>query len=252
MSASSPISCRQVLGRRSDLANAGQEREHVAGVWSSTRATALRGRERPAVVLGLRLVARSRPGTIRPSLVTTGQPPRYARHVSGFERRRHDDDLQVRPHVLLHQPDQAEGEVGLQAALVELVEDDDAGRFEERVVQQRPQQDARRDGQDARVATSLAARSGRASRTGRPAGCRARPTCVGPPPGRRCGAARRTRMRRSPARPASSRAGGTRVVLPAPGGACRTTAGDCPQGRDELRQDRVDRERWTCQERSPG
>ncbi len=70
-----------------------------------------------------------------------------------FDRqsRRHDDDAQFRPHRLLHQADHAEGQVAFQAALVELVEDDDAGRFEERVVLQHPQQNAGRHHEDARL-----------------------------------------------------------------------------------------------------
>ena len=54
---------------------------------------------------------------------TTGQSPRNARHARGVERRRHDDDAQVvarEPGL----PRQCEAEVGVDAALVELVEDD--------------------------------------------------------------------------------------------------------------------------------
>ncbi len=75
----------------------------------------------------------------------------------GIDRqcRRHDDDAQLRPHRLLDQAHQAERQVALQAALVELVEDHSAGRFEVRVVLQHVQQDAGRDGQDARVRAGL-------------------------------------------------------------------------------------------------
>src|SRR5439155_26622921 len=52
-----------------------------------------------------------------------------------------------RPHRLLDQLDHAESEVALQAALVELVEDDDAGGFQVRVVVQVAEQDAGGDGQ---------------------------------------------------------------------------------------------------------
>ena len=78
-----------------------------------------------------------------------------ARPRLGLERRRHHDDAQLGPNGLLHQPDHAEGEVAVQAAFVELVEDDDAGRFEERIVVQHPQQDAGRDDQDARGRPAL-------------------------------------------------------------------------------------------------
>ena len=79
-----------------------------------------------------------------------------AGHFLDRQRGRHDHEAQLRPHGLLHQPHQPQGQIALQAALVELIEDDRADRFQKRLVVQPPQQDARRDGQDARPRPALA------------------------------------------------------------------------------------------------
>src|SRR5262249_31383070 len=93
------------------------------------------------------------------------QPPltgddRTATEVSrhGLDRQggRHRDEAEVGADGLLHQPDHAEGEVVVEAALVELVEEDGAGGLEEGVVVQQAEEDAGGDGEDAGVRPGLA------------------------------------------------------------------------------------------------
>ena len=66
-------------------------------------------------------------GWARLSLVTTGAGlavvAEQRRHPVAVERGRHDEDAQVGPQVAAGVERQGEAEVGLQAALVELVED---------------------------------------------------------------------------------------------------------------------------------
>ena len=64
------------------------------------------------------------------------------RHRLGVERRGHHDDHQVLAHGLPHLAEQRDRQVGVQAALVELVEHDAADAFEERVVEQLPREHA--------------------------------------------------------------------------------------------------------------
>ena len=62
------------------------------------------------------------------------------RHRFRIERRRHHHDHQVRAHRLPHLAQQRRCQVGVQAALVELIEDDAADAFEDGIVQQPPGQ----------------------------------------------------------------------------------------------------------------
>ena len=68
-----------------------------------------------------------------------------------FERGRHDHDEQLGPNRLPDESDHAEGQVCLQPALVELVEDDARDTFEEGVIADHAQADAGRDDEDARA-----------------------------------------------------------------------------------------------------
>ena len=133
----------------------------------------------------------------------------------------HDEDAQVgakRGGV----EGQGEAEVAIEAAFVEFVEEHggDAGQLG--IVQQHAGEDAFGDDFDAGAGGDLCCPCGRGSR-------RSGPTSSPRVWAMRWAAARAARrrgssmmMRRSPRQGASSRARGTRVVLPAPGGATRT------------------------------
>ncbi len=68
----------------------------------------------------------------------------------------HDDDAQLRPHGLLHEPHQAQGEVVLQASLVKLIENDRTNRLQKRFFLQSSEQNTGRYGQNARRWSALA------------------------------------------------------------------------------------------------
>ena len=153
-----------------------------------------------------------------PGTSMTGQSSRNARHRRGVERRRHHHDAQVvarQPGL----PRQGEPEVGVDAALVELVEHHRGDVRQQRVLLQLGGQHALGDDEQARVGGRSGARSARAIPTSRPS--------VQP-----CSSAMRRAMARAATRrgcstntrPASISAGGTRVVLPAPGAAISTAA----------------------------
>src|SRR5262249_12106032 len=65
------------------------------------------------------------------------------------ERGGHDDELEFRPHRLLDEAEHAEGEVGLDTALVELVEDHQGDIGQKGVLLQAAQENAGSDGDDA-------------------------------------------------------------------------------------------------------
>jgi hypothetical protein len=149
-----------------------------------------------------------------------------ARDAFAVERRRHHDKAQVGTQVRLHVERERGAEVAVQVAFVEFIEEDrgDAGQF--RVVLDHAREDAFGDDFDARrlrdlrfeadavadrFADTLAALRGHDSAAARAA--------------MRRGSS--SRMRPSPRHGASSNASGTRVVLPAPGGACSTSRGMC-------------------------
>ena len=64
------------------------------------------------------------------------------RDRQGIERGRHDDQDQVGAHLPPDLAQQRQRQVAIQVALVKFVEDDGADRFEERVGQELPGQDA--------------------------------------------------------------------------------------------------------------
>ena len=164
----------------------------------------------------------SRPGAADPRCATTGASPRKAASGLGRERRRHHDELQLRPRLALQLAHHGQRQVGVEAALVELVEDDHADALEERVGLQHAHEQPLGDDQDPRRSRPRAGRSAPGSRPRRRAPPRAPARCAAPPPAPPAAAARASRPAPSPASPASSSAGGTRVVLPAPVGATST------------------------------
>ena len=84
----------------------------------------------------------SRPGKLRPWLSITGAPRQQRRDPRAVERRRHDEQAQVRPQPVLHVERQRQSEIAVERALVELVEDHgrDAGKFG--IVEDHPRQHA--------------------------------------------------------------------------------------------------------------
>jgi hypothetical protein len=213
---------RRALGRAPDLGGAGQEDEHVAVV--PVERAAWRGRTAGSMkAVDGRAAGRSVSTGCAASLRCGRRArPSSSARTAPVERGGHDEDAQVRAQQRLRLEREGEAEVGVDAALVELVEDDDAGVVERRVVLQHPREHALRDDLDARARSDArieahAVADGVAdvspsSRAMYAAAARA--------------ASRRgssMTMRRPPSHGSSSSASGTRVVLPAPGGACSTT-----------------------------
>jgi hypothetical protein len=183
--------------------------------------------------------------------------PQERRDGLGLQGRGTDEEHEVRPHLALRPARHREGEVRVEAPLVELVEDDGAHPLEEGVVEQPPQQDALRGVQDPRrgprapveahVPADLTADLdpellGDAARRGAGGDPPRLDDHDGPEPRRREGR-------------------GTRVVLPGARGRNQGRAASSRQRRDDVAHDGVDREgveghglavgwRWT--RRDPG
>ena len=201
----------RLCARTLDLASARQKAQHLAG----------RSRQHAAHCLGDRL-----PFTIfnrsadesRPATRMTGASSRNARNGLDLERRRHHDDAQVvasAPRL----PRQGETEIGMNASLVEFVEDDGREIGKQRILLQARRQNAFSDDEQARVAGEALFESDL------PADFAAdRPALVPRAIRRATARAARRRGCRRMTGPASTSAGGMRVVLPAPGDADSTTA----------------------------
>ena len=135
-----------------DLAGARKKDEHVAGV-----ARRARRRSRRATVASRRACARgvdvARLDGKRATFARDDRRVAEERRDGGsVERRRHDGDAKIVAHERLRAKRQREAEVGVDAALVELVEDEKADAVERRVVLQAPREDAFGDDLDARRA----------------------------------------------------------------------------------------------------
>ena len=72
------------------------------------------------------------------------------------QRGRHHHQFQFRPDGLLHAADHGQGQVAVEAPLVELIEHDRGHRFQERVVLQHAEEDAFGDDPDPRLRTHAA------------------------------------------------------------------------------------------------
>ena len=145
------------------------------------------------------------------------------------------------PQAALRVERQREAEIGVEGALVELVEQHRRDALERRIVEDHAGEHALGDDLDARPAPILEPSRTRKPTVSPTSSPSVRP-CAPLPPARRAGAARagsacgpRPRARRG----ATS---GTRVVLPAPGGATSTAFGRARKRGAELGQDGVDRE----------
>ncbi|CAJ3337226.1 Uncharacterised protein [Burkholderia pseudomallei] len=150
----------QRLGRVADLALAGQEHEHVAGAFAAQLVDRVDDAVHQ-VALGLARALRAIAARARAFRVPDGgrpvigdrpvahldriQPPAHldhrrgplvaaemAREALGVDRRRRDDQLQVRPP-RQDLPEVAEQEIDVQAALVRLVDDEGVVRLQQRV-----------------------------------------------------------------------------------------------------------------------
>ena len=130
-----PRSPIELVGEPGDLADAGQERQHVA-VLVAQRPPDRRSPSRPpAGRRDERGTQRTSTGNVRPTLSTTGAGPASRRQQAGEQRgvggRRHRRDAQVRAQRRRGVERERQPEVGRQVALVDLVEDDepDAGQL---------------------------------------------------------------------------------------------------------------------------
>jgi hypothetical protein len=133
----------EVVGGVADLAEAGEEREHVAVGECERLAHAVRG--------GAARAVQHLDGEAAAGAVHDGGAAEVRGHRPGVDRRRHHDRGQVRPDGLADELHHAEGQVGVEAALVELVEHHSPDVLQERVVVEAPQQDAGGDDEDAGV-----------------------------------------------------------------------------------------------------
>ena len=209
------------VDRAVDLADAGEEDEDVAVVVviRDEAGDALRQLE-PRRCSGVGDVDRKRAAGAADDRGVAEE----LRDRLGFERGGHHDEHQVRPDGLAHLAEQRDGQVGVQAALVELVQHDAADAFEERVVEQLPREDALGHDVQARLGGDLSLEAdlvadlaaelpavllGDALRRGRAATRRGWSST-------RFGCSVDSRF-------CFTIAGGTRVVLPAPGSATSTS-----------------------------
>ena len=125
----------QTRGGAADLASAGQKDQHV---------TAVTGRDRVAHGGGGGVLdALAGGGRGMADLDREGSPRRVdhrhakkSRHWAGIDGRGHDHDFQLRAHRALQLAQTGEGEVGVQAALVEFVEDHRADPLQKRIAAQ--------------------------------------------------------------------------------------------------------------------
>ena len=159
-----------------------------------------------------------------PSLLITGASPSKRGDPRAVEGRRHHQQLEILAQALLRIARQRKAEIGIERALVEFVEQHRRDALERRIVEDQPREDALGDDLDAGARARPSSRSERESRRFR------RPPRQALPP---CG--RRPRAPPGGAVPAPGFCGpsptarrastsGTRVVLPAPGGATSTAA----------------------------
>ena len=81
-------------------------------------------------------------GKLRPALATTGASPRSRATWLAVERRRHHQQAQILAQMPARIQRQRQAQIGFEAALVELVEDDQADAVERGIVLDQPRQDA--------------------------------------------------------------------------------------------------------------
>ena len=168
---------REVALRRRDLAGAREEAQYLSA--------GARKEASDRVTHALARCVFGRERMERPRHVHHGAAAEEAGDALVIERRRHHEDAQIvarEPRL----PRERESHVSVQAALVELVEDDGGEVTEQRVVQQSRGEDALGDDEQARVGVTRAVRSGCASRPRRRGASAVR---------RRCDAQSRARRR---------------------------------------------------------
>ncbi len=212
--------------RPTDLLDTGQERQDLAGIGARVARDGLL--DRTGDLLGQR--GRGRPPVadldrVRPALDPDDRRiAEEPRDGLSLHRGRHHDQDQVVADRLADFAKKRQGQVGVQAPLVELVEHHGADAFEERVVDELAVEDALGDDLDPRLRPDPLFKADLVADPAAdcPAVLLGDPARRGPggdPPGLQAGRARGVRPPSS--RPWTS-ATGTRVVLPAPGGATRT------------------------------
>ena len=175
-----------------------------------------------------------------PGALDDGRRHAVDRQQAGEQRgvggRRHRQDAQVGAQRRRRVERERQAEVGRQVALVDLVEDHRGRR--------RAARDPAAGGGSARPRSAprsgwrvrCAARRGSGSRRGRRRSCRSGRPSAGPRPASPGGAVRASTIRRPPSHGSSSRASGTTVVLPAPGGAATTARAVVGRGRRAARR----------------
>jgi hypothetical protein len=226
---------------RPDLSPAGQEGEHVAGMGRERRAD--RARHRPRQVARIGQVAgavldRHGPGAAEAlndggGVSPLAQQPGEERAV---ERRRHRQQAQLRPQGTLQVEAEREGQVGVEVALMRLVEQDGRDALQPRIGLQAADQQPLRYHLDPRAGGMRAVEPGReADRAAR----RALPHQLRHAP--RGGAGRDApRLQHQDLLAVCPgllhQHQGHRRGLSAPGGATRTAFGPLPQGGGKPRQ----------------
>jgi hypothetical protein len=231
----------ELFVRAADLAYSRQERKHVT-VRPFERSQDTAGDERVDLTIVFARRVRHVDGERTPLALDHARIAQPARHVGRGNRGRHDQDAQVRPRLALHASRHRQRQIRVQAALVELVEHDRADVRQERIVLQHAHDEPFGHDQDARarraltveahvetdLVADLPAALARNAPRRRPRGDAARLEHQDEPLARDPRVEERRRHARR---------------LPRAGGRAQHGARMRAQGRDDLGQDRVDRQR---------
>ncbi len=134
----------QLLGQSANFSQPGQEDQDVSGASRALEQVLHNGCDdlgagwpRSGVVFDRNRMSTAFGGDDR---AATQEP----RDRLGVERRRHDDHDQIGPDLAPDLVDEGQGEVGVQIALVKLVKNDGADRFQKRITQKLPGENALR------------------------------------------------------------------------------------------------------------
>ena len=148
---------------------------------------------------------------------------KQSRHARAVERRRHHQDFQILAQALLHIARQRQPEIGIERPFMEFVEQHGGNAIERGIVEHQPREHAFGHHLDAGALGNLGAEAhAQADRVADLLAKRRRHAAAAARAASRRGSS--TRIFLSFAHGSSSSTSGTRVVLPAPGGATSTAA----------------------------
>ncbi len=153
-----PDGGRQQFGRAADLGGAGEEDQRRAALLGESAAHCAGD-----LVLqprgGIAADMARHDGKGAPSALHHRRPADQGGNAGAVEGRRHDEDAQVVPQGALGIERQREAEISVEAALVELVEEDGGDTLERRIVEDHAGEDALGDDLDTRARRHLRAKA---------------------------------------------------------------------------------------------